>query len=155
MTDWFLSHTQLTHHSSSLNTQLLLSLVHVSVSESSVRLKRSVLFDVSDGVWVVHSDIVRTRILQEDIHGRMWYTLSSFDVFSIYWMTLLVDTQESRNTSRFTHVYWPEISDLCKALLWRASSWVTPTSLSRWRYKKMAHQLLIFSQRNRIAFCSH
>jgi hypothetical protein len=48
----------------------------------------------------------------------------------------------------------PEISDLCKDLLWRASSWVTPSSLSRWRHTKMAHQLLIFSQRNRIVFCS-
>ena len=28
-------------------------------------------YNVSEGVWVVHSDIVRTRILQEDIHGSM------------------------------------------------------------------------------------
>ena len=28
-------------------------------------------YNVREGVWVVHSDIVRTRILQEDIHGSM------------------------------------------------------------------------------------
>jgi hypothetical protein len=37
--------------------------------------------------------------------------------------------------------------DWCaRPLLWRASSWVTPSSLSRWRHTPMTHQLLIFSK---------
>ena len=99
-----------TSHSSSLNTQLLLSLVHPSVSESSVRLKKSVLFawltstrtnplsKISWTTWV--------QTLSQRYHGQVqtlskisWTSTMRCSVGRIVIDTMSVRTSGSRLTS--------------------------------------------------------
>ncbi len=53
-------------------TEHLIVLVHDVFERGLVRvIVNHYPYNVSEGVWVVHSDIVRNLILQEDIHGSM------------------------------------------------------------------------------------
>ena len=107
-------------------------------------LSRNVMVSINEDSWHWTGEVTAGRVKGRTIKwGR--------DQLSIQWELGIRD--DGYVPGQVTYDA-PEISDLCKALLWRASSWVTPSSLWRWRHTKMTHQLLIFSQRNRIAFCS-
>ncbi len=117
-------------------TEILLSLTTV----------KNVMVSMNEDSWHWAGEVPAGQVgwREEVSSGSRKVEVVSNSVFNGNWGFGTTDMFLDRS-----HMMWPdipEISDLCKVLLW--------SSLSRWRDTQMAHQLLIFSQKNRIAFCS-